>query len=141
MKLVNYGPGEISDRLTILSLKILVGTEQGKDISHFKSEQAVLLAQIRSRSLNGSWFESVLELAAVNGQLWQAEDALRQERKHAAVYATSDSTGNTFAEENARTAARVMPLAFRIQALNDRRAALVAAINTHTGDHVGLEKL
>lgn len=133
MRLVNFGPGEIADRLTILALKILVGTEKGKDVAHFKAEQAVLLAQIRTRSsLNGIWFEQVLELGAVNGQLWRAEDELRSKRSYFDAKPTPWNNDDTD---------DVMTIAFRIQALNDRRAQLVHQINTLTGDTNGQEKL
>ena len=132
MKLVNYGPGEISARLTILSLKILYGTESGKDVTHFETEQTALLQQIRSRTLNGSWFEQVLQLAAVNGALWTAEDELRGYR------ARYPRPAQTVRESDGD---EVITLAFRIQALNDRRASLVQAINTLAGEHNGSEKL
>jgi hypothetical protein len=123
MRLINYGVGEIADRLTILSLKILYGTEAAKDTKHFLDERNALLAQLRSRELNGGWFEHVLELAAVNGRLWQSEDDLRGMR--------TAKLADGYAAE----------LAFRIQGLNDRRAELVNLINKVTGEHRGDEKL
>jgi hypothetical protein len=133
MRLINYGPGEITDRLTILSLKILIGKEKGRDIDHFRSEQVSLLQQIRSRSLNGVWFEQVLELAAVNGQLWQAEDELRHYRD---VQHHDSIVGDPM-----NYYAGITRLAFRIQALNDRRAALITLINTNAGEAVVQEKI
>ena len=127
-RLTNLGPGDISDRLTILALKILVGREKDRDVAHFQTEQTALLQQIRSRTLNGQWFESVLELAAVNGQLWQAEDAMRQWRTELAI-------------STAQNANEIVELAFRIQSLNDRRAELVTLINSNAGENVGAEKL
>ncbi len=128
MRLVNYGVGEIADRLTILSLKILYGTEQGKDTKHFLDERNALLAQVRTRELNGAWFEHVLELSAVNGRLWQAEDELRGLRVEKAQ--NSSEPWETIGD-----------VAFRIQSLNDRRAELVSLINKLTGEHRGAEKL
>lgn len=129
-RLTNLGPGDISDRLTILALKILVGQEKGRDVAHFQTEQTALLQQIRSRTLNGIWFEQVLELAAVNGQLWQAEDQLRGYR------VASEGDINRFSE-----LVLVAQCAFRIQSLNDRRAELVTLINANAGENVGAEKL
>lgn len=123
-KLVNYGAGEISDRLTVLALKILFGTEAGKDVSHFRNEQTVLLTQIHARTLNGVWFDAYTGLAAVNAALWHAEDDLRAMRR--------SGTPNTD---------DIAVLAFRIQSLNDQRAALIARINSDAGDTVGTEKL
>lgn len=128
MRLVNYGAGEISDRLTILALKILHGTVGGKDVQHFKTEQTALLQQIRARTLNGKWFDAVLDLAAVNGALWQAEDDLRQWRTELAISTAQHSDA-------------IVELAFRIQYLNDQRAALVQQINKDAGDALGQEKL
>ncbi len=126
MRLVNYGPGEISDRLTILSLKLLYGEDAGKPTTHFRDERNALVTEIRARSLNGRWFESVLELAAVNAALWHAEDAMRLLRKREA----EDHTQETFYLDVCR-------VAFRIQGLNDQRAGLVERINKDSGDHHG----
>lgn len=125
MRLVNPGTGEIADRLTILALKIQAGKDQGKPITHFETEWAALLTKVRTRTLNGKWFEAVLELGAVNAFLWQAEDALRDWR----VGHVEQTDMETVAH-----------LAIRIQALNDRRAALVEQINTEAGDPAEKEK-
>lgn len=129
MRLINYGPGEIADRLTILSLKILHGGDAGKDVGHFVQERNALLAQLRGRETTGAWFEFVVDLGAVNGALWQAEDDLRNRRSEESG-AHSIGWFQTITE-----------LAFHIQSLNDRRAVLVQQINEKTGDFVGQEKL
>lgn len=123
MRLVNYGVGEICDRLTILALKILYATEAKKETKHFVDERNALLTQLRSREITGAWFEFCLELAAVNGRLWQSEDELREFRL------------------GGRREDSPMPVAFRIQELNDRRAELIQVINKATGDHLGQEKV
>lgn len=133
MRLVNYGPGEITDRLTILALKILIGTEKGRPVDHFQTERTALLQQVRSRTLNGVWFEQQLELAAVNGQLWVAEDEMRRWR-------ASAGAGKAM-EQVSSNVGLIAALAFRIQALNDRRAELVTLINVNAGEAGGLEKL
>ncbi len=126
MRLVSPGAGEISDRLTILALKILYGEAADKDVKHFKAERQTLLAQILSKTLNGSWFEPVLELAAVNASLWHAEDLLRIHRE---LGQTAENTDE------------IVTLAFRVQELNDQRAALVQRINVQAGDASGVEKI
>jgi hypothetical protein len=125
MRLVNYGIGEISDRLSILALKILhcVG-----DAKHFRDERNALLVQIRAREATGKWFEHYNELAAVNAAIWYFEDELRQWR------ATKTVNGANGFEP-------IVRLAFRLQELNDRRADLIVAINKDSGDHVGAEKV
>jgi hypothetical protein len=125
MRLINIGAGEITDRLTILALKILTGEAAGKDTTHFENERTALLVLIRTRTLNGSWFQQVLELGAVNAALWYAEDHLRE------IRGLSDPVS---------LAPAIIALAFRIQDLNDQRAQLVEAINKLSGDHIGPEK-
>ena len=127
MRLVNYGVGEISDRLSILALKLLHGTEAEKDVKHWRDEQNILLPKITTRALGGSWFESYTELAAVNATIWQGEDQLRAYRAMELA-----------AMINIRA---IIDVAFRLQELNDRRAELIEAINKETGDHIGPEKL
>jgi hypothetical protein len=126
MRLIDPGVGEVTDRLTILSLKLLFGAETGRDLAHFQKEQSALLAKIRTRDLNGAWFHSLLELAAVNAALWHREDDLRALR----------SEGQTLQNVDA-----IVECAFRIQELNDRRAVLIAAINKEAGDGGGEEKV
>ncbi len=144
-KLVNAGLGDVSDRLTILALKILVGQEQGRDVTHFSNEHAALLTQIRSRTLNAKWFEAVLSLAAVNGLLWHAEDDLKALRLEWMVQQTPSAAEVTITAVGdgvkRRVADLVLPLAFRIQGLNEQRAELVAQINREAGDGAGAEKL
>ena len=131
MRLVNLGPGELTDRLTILALKILYATEAGKPVDHFTTERNALLTMLRGRELNGSWFEQALNLAAVNAALWRAEDEIRDWRRQAGDLGALQKEAYL----------EVVLLAFQIQSLNDQRAALVAAINKLTGDHLGEEKL
>lgn len=129
MRLIDPGVGEVTDRLTILALKVLYGAEAGKDIAHFQREQSALLAKVRTKDLNGAWFHHTLELSALNAALWQAEDALRDLRPKPKPLPPWDPV---------KAAA---DLAFRIQALNDRRAELVALINKAAGDVVTEEKV
>lgn len=127
MRLLDPGVGEITDRLTILSLKILFGEQAGKATTHFRAERTSLLAKIRSKDLNGVWFDKVLDLAAVNAALWHCEDAMRDWRNAPMLPAASLQS--------------VADLAFRIQELNDQRAALVQGINKDVGESGGQEKL
>ncbi len=136
-RLINTGMGEVSDRLSILALKILNGSEQGKDVSPFEIERAALLSQIRSRTLNAKWFELVLELAAVNATIWHAEDDLRALRSD--LTALAETAANE--QGRARVEGTVTALAFRTQRLNDRRAELVGLINRDAGDSSPSEKL
>lgn len=132
-RLINPGAGEITDRLTILALKILFGKAKGRPVESFQAEQTALLAKVRSRTLNGVWFEQVLELAAVNAALWHAEDELRVVRQR---WQDRDPC-----EVPCLDAQQGLVVAFRIQKLNDRRAQLVTMINANAGDASGEEKL
>jgi hypothetical protein len=140
MRLVNVGPGELTDRLTILALKILHGSEAGKDVAHFETERTALLQQVRSRTLNGVWFEQVLQLGAVNAALWTAEDELRDLRA-AEIKRLGKSDLPLFATLTEVELRPIAQVAFRIQALNDQRAALVQQINKDAGEATGQEKL
>lgn len=131
MRLINPGAGEITDRLSILALKILTGSEAGKDVGHFEIERTSLQQKIHARTLNGVWFDSVLELAAINAMLWHAEDDLRgirMKRDLGAKLAQADLD-------------EVVLIAFRLQALNDRRSDLVTQINKEAGDGDAKEKV
>jgi hypothetical protein len=121
MRVLNPGPGEIIDRLTVVARKIVEGGERAK---HFEEEQEELhaaLAQtwefLNEDSEISIVFKDLFMLAATNAAIWQKEDELRTRRRKG-VY--SDETG-----------AEV--LAFRIQELNDQRAKLVSDINAAAG--------
>jgi hypothetical protein len=130
MSLSNPGIGEITDRLTILALKILYRGAAGRPTKHFEDERNVLLTKIAARQLNGGWVESLLAIGAVNAALWAAEDALREYRK--------DHTAGIVSREALWEDA--VKVAFRIQELNDQRAALIETINKQAGDFLGSEK-
>lgn len=123
MKLVNFGAGEICDRISILQLKITTGREKGRDTGHWESERAQLLTKIHAKTLNGAWFDGVLELAAVNALIWHAEDDLRDHRIRDQHPSNDQGVLET-----------IRDLAFRLQSLNDRRAEIVHWINKEAGD-------
>lgn len=133
MRLINFGAGEICDRLTILALKILHGTAQGKDVAHWQKEQAVLLTKVAAR--NGNWFSAYTELAAVNASIWQGEDELREYRSQL------PHTELVTNPKELQLLVDTVQIAFRLQELNDRRSELVELINKEVGDHLGSEKL
>ena len=129
MRLINFGLGEIIDRLTILALKVSYGESALHPVDHFRREQASLYARAAgSTRLSGRVFEAALELSAVNARIWQEEDYLRGRRRQ---YEDCPEDVDLLA---------TVAIAFRIQALNDRRHALLHTINTEVGDAGGLEK-
>jgi hypothetical protein len=130
-RLANPGAGDLADRLTILALKILLGGQAGKDTAHWETERSQLLPKVKSITAAP---EHWLELAAVNAALWHAEDDLRALRfRPEPARAQWAGFGVDFKSE-------VVELAFRIQALNDRRAELISLININAGDDRGDEK-
>ena len=126
-RLTNLGAGDYADRLTILALKILHYGAAGKPVEHLQKERDALLVKgFAGPALGKGAVEALLELGAVNAELWAKTDQLR---------AVADDP-------------RIGPLAFvtagelgiRIMRLNDRRAELVDAINKATGEFLGAEK-
>src|SRR5678815_3408747 len=139
MSLLNPTVGDLCDRLTILALKRLHGTAAGKDVSHFNREWAGLLTKIHGRTLNGAWFEHLLELGAVNAQLWALTDRIRGlnadltgEPIPTSVYLSADANEAWLHAGAAGIA---------ILRLNDRRAELIQTINELCGEADGKEKL
>lgn len=125
MRLIGYGPGELLDRLTILALKIHHGEAEQAYLGHWKEERTELF---KTLDLWKDWaivrdatLLFTIDLTLVNSLLWRAEDDLRAWRKQG-----WDTIG-------APEAIEVADLGFRIQALNDRRAGIVMAINTAAG--------
>lgn len=119
MRLANYGAGEIVDRLSIISLKIVYGKQGGKPVTHFEAERTELLAKLPQ--ITTVWFDAALELAAVNAMMWQDTNRVRELRTQ---------------WETVPIAAAVQELAtlaMRLQEMNDRRAILITFINVATG--------
>ena len=132
MRLYPLGPGEILDRLTILSLKILHGEEAGKPTTHWEAEQDHLRASVTLYDVRPvAW--DLIALAAVNGALWEAEDELRA-RRRAGKFETDEAAVDA-------CLLAIANLAMKIQSLNDRRAALVHEINCLLGAEAPKEKL
>lgn len=117
-RLVNFGLGEVCDRVSILTLKILYGTLKQVDTTHFRNERNALVPQLTTRAA-GRLLEAYSDLAAVNAALWHAEEALRRYRAHG-----SDTTNQD----------DIILCAFRIQEWNDQRTALIQQINATAGD-------
>lgn len=125
-RLINFGTGEICDRLSILALKILHAERAGHDATHFRTEQDALIARLTSRKggVHAEVWRGLFGLAAVNGRLWEAEDEMRGHRARGVAAPTMAT----------------ITCAFAIQELNDRRAHLVQGINEAMGEHLGAEK-
>lgn len=121
-RLVNYTFGDLCDRLSILTLKLFHYKIAGKPTDHLRDERNVLLTQWQARSPTGKWFEHMLELGVINGELWRQTDALR------------------ICLEDSRELEVSGQIGLSILTLNDRRAQLVDLIDQEVGDHKGREK-
>jgi hypothetical protein len=112
---IPVSPGELDDRLTILEVKVARMRDPGR-----RAAAGELLA-----ALSRAWAEAGLPdratlpedalLREVNGALWDVEDALRERERRA-------DFGAGFVAE-----------ARSVYALNDRRAALKAAVDVRLG--------
>jgi hypothetical protein len=98
-----------------------VGVAAGKPVTHFETERERLISLLETQS--PVKVKLLLELAAVNALLWQAEDAMRAMRA-----------------EHDPDLELVKNVAFRIGELNDQRSKLVEQINAEAGVHAGPEK-
>ena len=110
-RLVNPGPGELCDRLSVLSLKLL-----HKPTASYQEEFDLIVGEVCAL-FGGSAIKvgDLLALAAVNGQLWAFEDRIRDFRAEPKPMELDES--------------EVLAVAMGIQKLNDRRAHLIAEIN------------
>ena len=103
--------GDLIDRVTILRIKSERLTEEAK-CANVRRELDLLESEAREAGVVGGAVEALADdLAEVNGQLWEVEDALR------------------WCERDADFGPRFVTLARSVYALNDRRAALKRRIN------------
>ena len=120
--LVPVSPGELLDKITILEIK----SERIAD------PQKVANVRHELDLLNKVWSESVTEdevvadlhrqLKAINEQLWEIEDDIRDE------------------ERNKRFEDRFIELARAVYVTNDRRAQAKREVNLHLGSAIVEEK-
>lgn len=129
MRLINFGPGEIADRLTILALKMAYGTAAGKPIEHFERERNALLP-LFTNTTHKRWLEHYTELGAVNALIWAHTEEVRNLRD---VHPTIGKIVEV---------QRLAWLAIQLQNGNDHRAELITIINGNSGNtEEGAEKL
>ncbi len=114
-RLINFGLGEIVDRLTILGLKITHYPESAV----FTTERDQLIAMIKPRTADT--IDEWAQLARVNNALWQAEDRMRAHR-------------DGFHQLSLNDRLDVADLGLACQSLNDERAELIRTINESQGD-------
>lgn len=120
--LIDVGPGELIDKITILQIKSERMSDETK-LKNVRHELAVLDAA-RKQHIPASSELTRLEadLKAVNGALWVIEDDIRQ-------CEADKNFGQTFID-----------LARSVYIQNDKRAALKKEINLLTGSSIVEEK-
>jgi hypothetical protein len=133
-RLLTPSPGEVLDRLTILSLKIQAFEKKGLDASDFEAEKQSLqdylenwkqelrsnLCHLKEAEAIDTWNkigEKTTGLLAVNSLLWDSEDQVRA--------------------TNQLEITRLASLCLRIAKLNDSRGVLVRELSNlyQAGDH------
>jgi len=115
-RLINFGLGEIVDRLTIVALKI---QHEVGPLGPWQQERQALISLIKPHTADNvpEWSD----LAAVNNQLWAAEDIMRGYRGRKLHLTAHDHFD-------------ISECAMRIQELNDERAQLIRSVNQSQGD-------
>ena len=111
-RLLNPGPGELCDRLSVLSLKLL----HKPDDRYRQEYDEIIAATAALFGASAFKVDDILALAAVNGELWGHEDQIRHMRAREVQALSIDEP-------------LLLRVAMEIQELNDRRAELIAGIN------------
>lgn len=120
--LIDVGPGELIDKITILQIKSERMSDEAK-LKNVRHELAVLdTARVKHIPASAELERLEADLKAVNGALWVIEDDIRQ------CEADKDF-GRTFIE-----------LARSVYIQNDKRATLKKEINLLTGSSIVEEK-
>ena len=120
--LIDVGPGELIDKITILAIKSERMSDAAK-LKNVRHELSVLDAARKAHILASAELSKLeADLKRVNEDLWVIEDDIRQ------CEAEKDF-GQTFID-----------LARSVYIQNDKRAALKKAINVLTGSNIIEEK-
>ena len=122
--LIPASVGELIDKITILEIKQQRIADAGKQLNISRELQA-LMAVVEEQELgypSGALAELGQQLSAVNQQLWDIEDDIRE------------------CERQADFGARFVELARAVYHRNDERAALKRRINEQCGSELVEEK-
>lgn len=128
MRLLKPSPGEVADRLGILSLKIVASKAQGRDIKNFEDERLALADYLKlPEGVVGQVNLAMNELDAVNEKLWKLEDEIRDLKKQ------WETTVKGWSGFHWSESERAIEVAFLIPELNDKRAQLIKDIDALYG--------
>lgn len=115
---VEISPGELFDKITILSLKQEKIDDPAKRANVDRDKASLESVAASLQAMDG--LEALVgDLKAVNGQLWEIEDLIRDH------------------EADGRFDAAFVELARSVYITNDRRAALKRAIDELFGSDIG----
>ncbi len=109
-RLIDFGLGEMVDRLTVLALKIA----HTADATTLTAEREQLIALIKPHTADT--LDEWATLARVNNALWHAHDRMRGYRKRFGQLTLTDRLA-------------VADLSFARQALHDQRIELIRVLN------------
>jgi hypothetical protein len=120
---IEVSNGELLDKISILELKLLKIEDKEKLINVQKEfDELNPLCQKLFEQFDGQLQNHYLELASINGLLWDIEDWIRE------------------AEARKDFGSEFIQLARSIYATNDRRSQVKKIINTITGSKLTEEK-
>lgn len=120
--LVETSAGELIDKITILEIKLQNIRDPSK-LANIRHEHKLLTATLRQEIAQSAELAGLTEaLKSVNAELWQIEDAIREQER-------AQSFGAQF-----------VALARSVYRTNDRRAALKREINALLRSNVVEEK-
>lgn len=109
--MIEIGPGELIDRITILEIKLDNIRDEAK-LVNIRHEYELSMGTLRKEVAQSAELDRLTaELKAVNAELWRIEDDIRAQER-------ANQFGDTF-----------VALARSVYRTNDRRAALKRQIN------------
>jgi len=109
--MIEIGPGELIDRITILEIKLDNIRDETK-LVNIRHEYELSMGTLRKEVAQSAELDRLTaELKAVNAELWRIEDDIRAQER-------ANQFGDTF-----------VALARSVYRTNDRRAALKRQIN------------
>lgn len=118
---IEVSNGEILDKISILSIKLRKITDLGK-IANVMAEHKILQTHFDELLITNELHELYIRLYAVNMQLWEVEDSLREMERR-------QDFGPAFVD-----------LARSVYILNDRRASIKKELNILTNSTLIEEK-